>query len=157
MLSNIDIQDIATKEINIKNFRGVFCSNTLPKQLIQGSFIINMETDMDDKGKINPGSHWIALYIDHHNQAVYFDSFGFEPNEYVKKYARKTGKKIAYSQKEIQDIKSECCGYYCLAFCKYMSSFNDPRLTSIDKYNNFLNFFNTDVTKNEHILKSMFE
>lgn len=156
MLSNFDISDIAIKEICINDFRGVFCKNQLPKKLINGSFVINMENDKDDKGNINPGSHWVALFIDHHMNPYYFDSFGFPPPQDVIKFCKKTNKKIAYSQKQIQDVKSHCCGYYALSFCKYMSNKSDPRLSTLNKFDNFLNMFSDDVKKNEQILKSFF-
>ena len=157
MLSNIQIVELA-KKLKIPDFRGVFSRDKLPNQLMSGSFIINMESDKDDRGRPNQGSHWVASYIDHKMEPIYFDSFGFPAPIEVERYAKQTKKQLIYSRKEIQNISSSCCGYYSLYFCKYMS--NHVKLNYhynlFHILNDFQKQFSDDTTKNEKILQDLY-
>ena len=147
MLSNIDI--IAKiKTMRIPNFRGVFSRDRLPQPIRHGSYIINMEAELDDRGRPNPGSHWVALYIDHKMDAYYFDSFGFAPPSDVEEYCQNLKHPLKYSTKEIQSIDSKVCGYYALYFCLYMSRYELLRASS-DKFRLFLNQFSTNINLNK--------
>lgn len=48
----------------------------------------------------------------------YFDSFGLPPSESIKKYLKTSDKQILYNTSEIQNIKSDMCGTYCIHFIR---------------------------------------
>ena len=90
-LNNIIMRD-ETKEINDDGF-----------------YIINLDTSK------NEGTHWTCLY--HHPlKSYYFDSFGFVPPYEVEKIIIPYN----YNNKDIQDYNSDACGWYCLAFIKFI-------------------------------------
>ena len=106
MLSNTDIEDLIYK-LKIPYFNGCISKYLLPTKLKKGSYVLNMENDRDEHGKLNMGTHWIACYVSRNNTPIYWDSFGFPPALVIEKYLKKTKKRIAYSNKEIQNINSE--------------------------------------------------
>ena len=56
---------------NEQKFHGVFSRNNLPKQIKDGTYVMNIDEYAD------VGAHWIALFCNR-NEIVYFDSFGVE-------------------------------------------------------------------------------
>ena len=70
----------------------------------------------DDKK--SKGTHWASLLIDR-NTAAYFDSFGIEyiPQEVLNKIRDKSNTHKIF---RIQDNNSIMCGFYCVAFMKYV-------------------------------------
>jgi len=67
-LSNFEIED-ATKNIGLKNFRGVFLRDTLPKKPKRNECaIMNLDDTSGD------GTHWVA-WFKRGNDKFYFDSF----------------------------------------------------------------------------------
>ena len=55
---------------NVKNFRGIFMRNSLPKRpLFKECGIVNLD---DERGE---GTHWVA-YKKRGNNVTYFNSFG---------------------------------------------------------------------------------
>ena len=153
MLSNFDIQEKANR-LKIPLFRGVYSKDKLPTNGACGSYVINLESEYDDKGKLNQGSHWTALFINKNHQAGYFDSFGFQAPQEILNLCKKRGKLISWSNKEIQDIDTDCCGWYCLAFCAYMSNHtnNNYHEKFDDIFQSFVNQFSDDPKKNQQIL-----
>jgi len=71
-LSNFEIED-AVNKIGLKNFRGVFLRDTLPKKPKQNECAI---MNLDDTS--GNGTHWVA-WFKRGNDKFYFDSFGFPP------------------------------------------------------------------------------
>ena len=67
-LTNFEIQKYYKHE---PRFTGVFSRNNLPKKIMDGTDVINLD-DYADVGK-----HWIASFCSR-NGIVYFDSFGVE-------------------------------------------------------------------------------
>lgn len=136
-LSNIDILNILSKN-NIK-INGVFSKDLLP-ELKKGFYIINIQNSNDGNG-----THWTCLYYGDNN--IYFDSFGspapVEVQENLKDYF--------YNDKQIQNINSSACGYYCIAFIKYMLK-NDKTQKDFQK---FLDVFKTNSKHNDIILKNL--
>jgi hypothetical protein len=106
-----------------------------------GAYIINME---DSTGG---GTHWVLLMIFPNKDCIYFDAFGLPPPEQVKTFI---GKRLAISNRPIQDIKSTTCGYWCLACAHYMS--HQRRKDVYERYDDFLNIFKVDTKKNDEIL-----
>jgi len=50
---------------------------------------------------------------------------------------------------DIQDFNSEACGYYCLAFIKFLYDKNDKELA----FKEFLKMFGKKTIENDNILK----
>jgi hypothetical protein len=81
MLSNHDIDELVTK-MGIRNFKGCFYKDKLTKIQPNSSYIINLNSELDEHGNRNSGSHWTCLVINDMKQGIYFDSYGErEPNE----------------------------------------------------------------------------
>ena len=134
MLSNFDIIDIC-HVLNIP-LKEVCCKDELPKKPTEGAYIINMANSNEK------GTHWVSFILKNKN-LIYFDSFGIAPPQEVYKFPKKNTN-IIWSKKEIQNINSECCGYYCIAFLYY--------ILNIGTGYEFLNMFKDDPTKNSNIL-----
>ena len=81
MLSNHDISSLVTK-MGISNFCGCFYKDKLKSIQPNSSYIINLNSELDEKGNRNNESHWVALVTNDMKQSIYFDSYGEkEPNE----------------------------------------------------------------------------
>ncbi len=102
-----------------------------------GFYIINLD---NSKG---PGTHWTSLYY-HPIQSIYFDSFGFmaplEIEEAIRPYI--------YNDNDIQDFDSSACGYYVIAFIKFLHNKNDK----YEAYKQFLRLFKNKTIENDNIL-----
>jgi len=91
-----------------------------------GFYIINLDTSN------NNGTHWTALYF-HPLQSYYCERI----------------KPFLYNDKDIQDFNSEACGYYCLAFIKFLYDKNDKELA----FKEFLKMFGKKTIENDNILQ----
>lgn len=98
-------------------FRGVFpidkiCNLKITKKPF--GIIINLDYSNE------PGSHWVAIFVNESNEAFYFDSFGF-PNlsKELKKFLNLNEIKIiVYNKYFLQSMNSNTCGAYCVLFLK---------------------------------------
>jgi len=144
MLSNIDLENMAEKDG--LDLIGVFSKDQLPTERRVGSYIVNMQ-DFDQ----GCGSHWLTFKIFDNGKAIYFDSFGVifpeEVGEFLKMF-----KPIAWNNRHIQDIKSENCGRFCLAFIKYFNDFDTKKNDVFEAYDDFLNVFSNYPKTNDKIL-----
>jgi hypothetical protein len=164
MLTNIDIERICKKlELPIV---GVYSKDQLyniPRQV--GSYYINMEDS--DKGN---GSHWVMakIYCDDDRDddddentghkichALYFDSFGFGMPKAVADFL-KPFKPVYCNNREIQDVKTDDCGWYCIC-CDYALEHHQNSKTYLADYEKFLNMWSSNPKKNLSILKSYFQ
>lgn len=147
-LTNYDLINKA-KDLHI-NLIGVFSKDELPYKRYDGGYIINLQDNLDAYGNFNEGSHWTCFYIQG-KQACYFDSFGFimprQVQEFLKPY-----KPIIYNLKQIQNIRSSVCGYYCLLFLKWFQAQKDIKSFS-KRLDIFCNLFSDDTEKNKSILE----
>jgi len=134
--SNTELLDIL-KNYNI-NINGVYAKDQLKKPLKDGFYIINLD---DSDGK---GTHWTALYKINDAFSLYFDAFGFPAPENIHNILYK----YEYNTKQIQDINSTSCGFYCVGFIKFLSDKSD-RLTA---FKTFCNLFGKSTSDNEFIL-----
>ena len=147
MLTDSDIDAYAEK-LKIKNYHGCFIKDELP-ELDRGFYVINL----------NGQSHWTCLHKDvdayGNNSYLYFDSFGFPaPVEVEKKISfDNMGKKVDYfsMQNQLQDIDHTSCGFYVIAFCKFLSGKKDK----LKAYQDFITKFTKDPSKNDAILKKI--
>ena len=108
-------------------FQGVFPLDKLRNykfKKIPMGIVINLDFSNE------PGSHWVALYVNEQNEAIYFDSFGFiNLNEYFLSFLKKNKiKGIIFNKFQIQSFTSDVCGAHCIIFLKMICngfSFNE--------------------------------
>lgn len=137
-LSNFDILNILDKK-NI-SINGIFSKDLLPK-LQKGFYIINLENHNEGNG-----THWTILYFDNDNN-FYMDSFGSPAPLEIQKHL----KDYFYNDKQIQNINSTACGYYCIYFIEY---FTKNKINK-NEFQNFLNIFKTNSKHNDLILNNL--
>jgi len=105
-LTDTDIEDLC-KFFNIK-LKGVYEKSELT-ELPYGNYIINL----------NGQSHWCAMIISP-NGNFWYDSYGFPAPENLHKLMGN----YTWNDTQIQDINSTACGYFCIAFLKFMEKPN---------------------------------
>lgn len=86
---------------------------------------LNIIINLDDAGQ--PGTHWVALHKSN-GFIYYFDSYGFPAPKNVENLIKKHGtpNKRFYSSFEIQQDKSNRCGFYTLAFLSMANMVKTP-------------------------------
>ena len=94
-LSNFDLFDWV-KKLDIKHFRDIYSRKDLPKKIKKECGIINLD---DNQGL---GTHWVC-YRNIDSFVEFFDSFGLIIPHEVYQYLITSGKKLIYSQDEIQN------------------------------------------------------
>jgi hypothetical protein len=138
-LSNFDIIKIIEDMKLSHIFGGVYSKNEIPTLERNKFYIINLQDS--DAGN---GSHWTVFFYHKPLKSIYYDSFGFVApipvQEKIKPYI--------YNDKEIQNYKSSACGYYCIAFIKFLHNKNDKEKSFLT----FLKLFNLQTFKNDKIL-----
>lgn len=166
MLTDGQIEELASRMGIPLVFVGF--KNELPNKIeANKSYIINMENDIDMDGKINGGSHWtcfqVSVYPNHKKEAIYFDSFGIGAPELVKKRIKSNfGIETPHTNKDIQSLMSDACGYYCLAFLHFINECPHRSRHLHTDANTFMSMFDdlnksVDWKKNEWILKHFFQ
>ena len=144
-LSNFDIIDII-KQLQLDYcFGGVYSKDQLPpsQELIRTKFyIVNMQDH--DEGE---GTHWVVFYYNKPLTSIYFDSFGFPPPEDVEEVI----KEYIYNDEDIQDLESTTCGYFCIAFIKFLHDKQDKQ----EAYKAFVKIFKLDTSQNDRILQKL--
>jgi hypothetical protein len=164
-LTDKQIGDLS-KRMNIP-LGGIFFKDELGDLEFNKSYFINMQDSVDEKGQLNPGTHWVMLQVDKYPSGeiapFYFDSYGVAPPEDVKKAVEKlTGRKgLPYNKKDIQSLMNNACGFYCLALAHFInaSRFRSGMLYhDIDTFLELFDDLNHDVDfkKNEFILHHFF-
>ena len=124
-------------EILCKHFdiplRGIYEKSEL-ETLPYGNYIINL----------NGQSHWCAMIVSP-NGNFWFDSYGFPAPENLETLMGN----YTWNDKQIQDITSTSCGYFCIAFLKFMRP-------NKKMYEAFCNLFG-NPKKNDKILFSLLQ
>ena len=69
-----------------------------------------------------PGTHWTLIYKTSPDKIVYFDSFGVEPGEHVRRYAYRNKCILKYQEHDIQDLRESLCGFYCMYVADMLSN-----------------------------------
>lgn len=90
-------------------FQGVFSVDTLPNK----PRLLVCNTDPSYK----PGRHWIAIYVSYDGRGEYFDSFGLPPNSTFEHYMNVHCRKWTWNTRQLQNLTSSVCGYYCCFYC----------------------------------------
>lgn len=129
-LTNYDILNLASE---IKNFRGVFMRDTLPKKTNKSECsIVNLDSNE------NPGTHWVC-YFKNKNEKYYFDSFGLYPPIELQKYL---GKNIIRSSFQVQEFNTNYCGYLCLHVLSCLSKGFNYESVIFNLFNTFSSYIN---------------
>ena len=138
-MTNFEIQKYYDNE---SRFNGVYSRDDLPKQIKDGTCVINLDEHADT------GRHWVALFCKT-NKIVYFDSFAVEHiPEKIKKFIG--NKNIKANIYRVQANDSVLCGYICIGFIDFMLAGK----TLID----YTNLFSPhDFDKNDQIILSYFK
>lgn len=149
MLSNIDLSHLCkTYDVPLS---GIYLRDKLSQQPTPGMTIINL--DDGSQG----GSHWTALWCDG-KDTVYYDSFGAYPPPEIISWAKPCTKNgFYYSAWIVQHIKSEACGFYCVAFGLFIRKERKTGESLRDCFNRFVNLFEDDSRKNDAHLKRYLE
>ena len=123
---------------------GVYAADRIPKILTPPTAIV---VNTDDHTK--PGTHWVAIYIDHARFGTYFDSYGFPPSsKYHVDCIKRNCKNFCWNSRELQSIDSTCCGQYTITFLYYMCRGNS--------LNKFLQLFTHDTRRNDALAVNLF-
>ena len=148
MLSNSDLEKLAS--FYKLPLIGIFMKDQMPSKVVDGCYIINLQSSTQGNG-----THWTAMVI-WKKMSYYFDSFGAPPPvEIIQFTKKKKGGDLLYNSWIIQDIKSENCGWYSIAFLLYLWK-NRQNINLKDVFNQFVNNFIDDTTKNDEILRTLF-
>jgi hypothetical protein len=113
-----------------------------------GYYILNLENN--GLG----GSHWVAL-ICQDRKCFYFDSFGAPPTHHVHIRLKQKYNKIYMNNLIIQDLKSNMCGWFCIALLLYVHL--HPKTELLTACNQFINMFDDNTTRNNILLKKYLE
>ena len=134
-LSNIDIEEILkSQKIKVT----VYMKDELPLTLKRGFYVINLQSST-----VGSGTHWTALYYNS-KHSYYFDPFGFiAPTEVEHKLNEYT-----FNNKQIQNLKSTACGYYCVSFIIFMNGRKNKKIG----FKIFVDEFSTNTKKNDKLL-----
>ena len=145
MLTNDDLEKIA-KNYDVK-LKGIFMKDKLTNLPIEdGNYIINMDNST------GIGTHWTALFVSE-NKAIYFDSFGCVPPQNVIDFVKQRKNiKLGYNNFIMQDLESEKCGFYCIAFLLFLNRSKNKDIYKAT--NDFIKMFHNDTLENDEILKN---
>lgn len=141
-LSNIDIDGFFANE---KRYLGTFAKDVIPRQLARrnGAMIINMNNS--NQG----GSHWTLILLNK-KETVYFDSFGVVPSIEVLSFMAARRKPMYYVDRQLQDLKSSSCGWFCIYFI------DECTIRGRDIMDVLLHDFCYEPRENERILEKAF-
>jgi len=114
VLSSKDLEQLV-RQYNINNFNGIYSKDLVPNTLAKGWYIINLEDH--DAGS---GTHWTCFKITDDKVNIYFDSFNFVAPKLIDEKIMP----YIYNDKQIQDITSSACGWYCIACMNFVEKHN---------------------------------
>ena len=144
MLSNFDFERLA--EFYNLPLVAITMKDELPEKVDNGCYIINLQSSTSGNG-----THWLGLFI-HKNNAYYFDSYGAPPSVEIMKFVKKRkGCHMYYSNFIIQDLKSQNCGWYALAFLLWCYSYVLFSKDMKNMFNEFVKSFVDDTKENDKI------
>jgi len=155
MLTDSDI-DAYMGLFKIKDYHGCYIKDELP-ELNHGFYVINL----------NGTSHWTCLMKDVSKDGttkyLYFDSFGFPAPVEVERAIlrdavfsspqRRSMRKTDYfsMENQLQDIDHTSCGFYVIAFIKFLHKKKDK----VKAYLQFIKLFTDDPSHNDQILEKI--
>jgi hypothetical protein len=162
-LTDQEVIDLA-KRMKTPLERVCFKSQLKDQPLVYNrGYVINLEDEFDQDGNPNDGTHWVALYVKKLSNGtirpIYMDSYGVMPPEEIKQFVKDD--KLPYTDKDIQSMMNQACGWYCLAFLYYISSYEGRTGDLFVDTSHFMDYFNdlnktTDWHYNVYVLKQFF-
>jgi hypothetical protein len=131
------------------------------------AYFVNLEDSLDENGNENDGTHWTYLQLTKYPNGkidkIFFDPYGAPPSENIKKSVEETTKTkgLPHTEKDIQSLMNNACGYYCLALGHFINASNFRSGSLYDDVSCFMDMFedlnkSVDFKKNEYILKHFF-
>ena len=97
--------------MGIRYFRSIYSRDRLPDQIRKKECgIINLDSIEGE------GTHWVCYRNIDENMVAYFDPFGLIMPHEIHHYLATSGKKVIFSQDEIQNRDTVLCGYWCLYY-----------------------------------------
>ena len=148
MLSNFDLNDIS-EHYNFPLTEVLMKDELRAISPRDGNYIINLQSSTQGNG-----THWVCSVI-RGNNLFYFDPFGVLPPEEVITFCRRIPKShLGYSEKHIQHIKGETCGFYVAGFLIHLH--NNPKMDLYTASKKFIEMFDYDTAKINGILKTYF-
>lgn len=94
------------KNISVSSNDMLPCRIKLP-----AGFIVNLSSSNE------PGSHWVALWINEKRLCYYFDSYGFPPRtKEISKFIALHSREVVYNMRQLQQLHSKTCGNYAACF-----------------------------------------
>jgi hypothetical protein len=146
---------------------GVYFKDELPKKLkFNTGYVINLQNSTDEDGNDNSGTHWTCLQVNKYPsgliEPIFLDPYGVAPSESIKKFVKDgCGKHLPYTEKDIQSLMNNACGFYCCAFLHFINCWEQRTKDLYQDSSNFLELFNdlskeTDYKYNEFVLKHFF-
>jgi hypothetical protein len=99
------------KCLKLPNFLGVFAADKIPSKVPTFcGFVVNTDP------RSQPGTHWMAIYIDGNGNGEYFDSYGLRPFIPEHVLFLKKLKKFRYNKTTLQSLISTLCGQNCVLY-----------------------------------------
>ena len=139
-MSNFDLLDWCKYlKIPIKNV--LSRDQTVPHQHKLALFIYNLEPHYMS------GSHWVTTYV-RNGTINYFDSFGMPPFQELVNHAKEKNLNLLHQNRQIQNLYTTTCGYFCLYFLNEMHKGVD--------YLDLLQVFSFDTEENEKFIEDYF-
>ena len=109
-LSNFDLEKWID-DLGIRYFRSIYSRDRLPDYIRKKECgIINLDSI---EGQ---GTYWVCYRNIDKEVVEYFDPFGLIMPHEIHHYLSTSGKKVIYSQDEIQNRETVLCGYWCLYY-----------------------------------------
>jgi hypothetical protein len=147
--------------MGIRNFKGCFYKDKLTKIQPNSSYIINLNSELDEHGNRYSGSHWTCLATDDMKRAIYFDLYGEREPVEIKNLLKSNQYKLGHTSKNIQSLMSNLCGFFYLAFIYFLSVSKFRTKNIINDTSIFLDLFKDldmtiDILQNEFILSLFF-
>ena len=133
--------DLQIKQILGKKLNGLYMKDKIPKKLKNGWYIINMDDSNDPRN----GTHWIAFKKMKNKHIFYFDPMGVIPPIEILEHCDS----CKYNDRQIQDINSTACGWFCISIILFDEKYND-----LIKY---FRIFSKNPKENDFILKNLLE
>ena len=149
---------------------GVYFKDEIPKTIeFNKSYIINLQDSTDDDGNDNSGTHWTFFQCNKYANSgkidcIFFDPYGAPPSENIKTILKKNCNisYIPHTNKDIQSLMNNACGFYCLALAHFINSSlhrSKDLYTDVNQFMDLFDDLNTSIDwkKNEYILKMFFQ
>ena len=118
------------------NFLGVFARDEIPgkSELYPACYVANTDPSSE------PGTHWVAFFLESPTKCEFFDSYGLHPRAYG--FSQQI---TSYNHTQLQTIHSTVCGHYCILFLYSRSLCSCAIATLFSKTN--LDWNDKQVTK----------